>query len=102
MIDISLCPEYWLMEWCFFFFFPPGILTAVITIYCIGDWIIHLLQLITVFCVHMCKFFFLTVTIYVLSRYSKKQCDQALLDRGEIVATIVLWFVKHYTFTIGL
>ncbi|KAM5322901.1 dolichyl pyrophosphate Man9GlcNAc2 alpha-1,3-glucosyltransferase isoform 2-T2 [Glossophaga mutica] len=29
-----------------------GILTAVITIYCIGDWIIHLLQLITVFYVH--------------------------------------------------
>lgn len=47
------------------FSFFSGILTAVITIYSIGDWIIHLLQLIIVFYVHMCKFFFLNIAKYL-------------------------------------
>lgn len=83
ILNTSLFLEYWLMEWCFLFPFFPGILTAVITIYNIGDWTIHLLQLIIVFYVHMCKFFFLNYIFMPLADAVRN----SLLIRGEIVCS---------------
>jgi hypothetical protein len=48
-------------------FYFPGILTVVITIYCTGDWITHLLRPIIASYVHMCEFFFFNIPEYLCS-----------------------------------
>ncbi|KAG8514225.1 Dolichyl pyrophosphate Man9GlcNAc2 alpha-1,3-glucosyltransferase [Galemys pyrenaicus] len=68
-----------------------GILTAVITIYSIGDWIIHLLQLIIVYYVHMAKFINPDWIALHTSRGYESQAHKLFMRATVLVADLLIY-----------